>query len=88
VKFIFKYPIEEKGLQRISIPKDHKILSVANQNGQICIWILVDPSNEKKEFGFRVYETGHAVEGESNLEFLGTVPSKAGFLIFHVFKEE
>lgn len=50
MKKIYKYRIEVTDDQNIEMPVGAKILTVQTQNGVPCIWAMVDPNAEKKEY--------------------------------------
>ena len=85
---IFKYPIEITDKQSILMPKGAKILAVQVQNGNPCIWAMINPDTTVEEVAIRVHGTGHPIYDSSNLEYIGTFQSiYGGNLVFHVFKE-
>jgi hypothetical protein len=49
MKSIFKYKLEVKDTQSVVLPANYRILSVANQNGDIVIYALIDPDEAKSE---------------------------------------
>lgn len=85
-KSIWKFAIEVEDLQAITIPKAAEILSVQVQNGQICIWAIVNPSSPTVERVIRMAGTGHDLTNRPPLgKFIGTVQINGGQFIFHVF---
>lgn len=88
MKTIWKYEFETNNLVRIDIPKGYKILTLQTQNGQPCIWVLVDPENPKEPVAFRVIGTGHPIQnaGFDKSNYIGTYQQNDGALIFHLFK--
>ncbi len=85
-KSIWKFAIEVEDLQAITIPKSAIILSVQVQNGQICIWAIVNPSAPTVERVIRMAGTGHDLTNRPVLgEFIGTVQINGEQFIFHVF---
>lgn len=83
---IWKYELEIKDLQHVDMPYGAKILSVANQNGNLCMWASVDPSAEKMWRFVEIIGTGHLIPTDLNGEriFIGTVV--IGSLVWHVFE--
>lgn len=89
MKKIFKYPIMITDKQSFPMPVGAKILTVQVQNGNPCIWAMVDPEALTEEVTIRVHGTGHTIYDSSNLEYIGTFQSMYGVnLVFHVFKEK
>lgn len=91
---IFKYVLAE-GKQIIKVDHLVKVLSVAEQNGDIVLYCIVDESNsnvypnywtKSNEVEVLIVGTGH--ERKESLEvyrFLGTVNVMDGKLMFHIF---
>lgn len=86
-KTIWKFPIRTIDLQFITIPQDFEILSVHTQNGNPCIWAKVIPDNKSRKLTIRVFGTGHPIEEDSQLVFIGTYLIHQDSLVFHVFYE-
>lgn len=85
---IWKYELEIAP-QQVSMPKGAKILSVANQDGEICLWALVDQHAPTEERSIEVIGTGWNLDKEhksisSELTFIGTV--LVGPYVWHVFE--
>ena len=68
-----------------SMPEGARPLHVANQNGDLCIWALVDPSLDvaNVERKFLVCGTGHPVMEPAI--YIGTAHFNSGMLVLHVF---
>lgn len=85
---IFKFPLEATQEQHIMMPTDARILSVHDQDGRICLWVLVDdklPNDENR--CFVIFGTGHPINRPlNNLAFIGTAHLSDGALVFHVFE--
>lgn len=87
---IWKYVIPSEPECIILMPKDAEILTVQPQGHEICMWVLVDPSNEKTSRHFAIYGTGHEVDRQVNmykehdLRYIATfqVPP----YVFHIFE--
>jgi len=56
---VFKYPIEVNDHFTLFLPKGAKILKVECQNGEPCLWTLVNPDNPVERRIFRFAGTGH-----------------------------
>lgn len=76
---IWKFPLEVIGSQLIEVPAGSVILSVGNQRGTVCMWVVVDPSVEERESRcIEIHGTGHSFNNSSvpdgkSRKFLGTV---------------
>jgi hypothetical protein len=80
MRTVYKYPL--KVSEHIPIPKGGKILSVAEQNGEIFLWVEVDTTQEVEGRFFIVYGTGWMIDEESI--YVGTVHS--GLLVWHIYE--
>jgi hypothetical protein len=86
MKTIWKYPIEIHEYFNIDMPKDAEVLSIQDQKGIICMWVLVNPHNQLERRGFRIYPTGQPVE--YNGDYIGTFQLSGGDIILHLFEDE
>lgn len=85
---IWKYNLEEgvEG-QKLWIPDDSQFLSVQLQNGQITLWMLVNPTNVEDAVIFDVLPTGGPARPSAPDYvdyYRGTVQMPSG-LVWHVF---
>ena len=87
-KTIWKYPLHPTDIQSISMPKGAVILSCQIQYTGMCIWAIVDPSQEKEERCIEIIGTGNPAPDTFNVErvFIDTVQMHAGDLVWHVFE--
>jgi hypothetical protein len=83
MKRIYKYPLEITGVQPVDMPAGAKLLSVANQNGTLCLWAMVDTDAPNDRRVIVICGTGHAMD-DAGLIFIGTV--LMGPLVWHVFE--
>jgi hypothetical protein len=89
VRTIYKYAIpfpkdDEKGVV-VQMPRNARVLSVGEQNGEIFAWALVE-SQEMEPRRFWIHGTGHPVSNHvTATHFLGTVHMRGVALVFHVF---
>lgn len=87
---IHKFTLQPVDEQFVNIPGFIKILSVAEQRGQIVLYAIVDPypdpEAEPIAVAVRVHGTGHEIPARvTNWHFLGTVKLLEGVLMFHIF---
>ena len=71
--------------QTIEIPLNGEILSAQFQNSILCIWVLVNPSEETKPRYFEIYGTGNPFEIGDNRKFIGTLQD--GSFVWHLFEK-
>ena len=82
-KRIWKYTLNP--LNTIELPVDAEILSVDEQNGEICMWVALTPEMDAYPRRFIIYATGDTIEFPV-YKHIGTVKLNDGSLIFHVFE--
>lgn len=86
-KTIWKYEIPVREKFTIELPKSARVLAVQNQMDVPCMWILLNPAEEKKTCNFRLVGTGHDVPVNAEDFYLGTFQVAGGEFVFHVFQE-
>lgn len=85
-KTVYKYPLEIEDEQVVLLPTGARILTVQQQNNNIFLWALVNPtSTNAQAFTIRIHGTGHAISDSDELEYINTVQLYGGKLLFHVF---
>lgn len=97
---IFKYPLQVVPRQMIHVPKPHgrtvrlghrqpQFLSVAEQDGQLVLWVAVDPHCDPQPHIIRIQTTGDEIS-MSQMRFIGTAMlGKDGpWFVAHVFLYE
>ncbi len=85
MKTVYKYGLPMNDVAEFMMPIGAEILHIAEQDGNPCMWALVDPIATNELFRVRVAGTGHQIH-EDDLEHLGTFFLQGGSLVFHVFK--
>jgi len=83
---IWKFPIENSGVQIIEMPTGAQIINVGIQNEILCMWAVVNPETETESRHFEIYGTGHPMRAEIRKEFIGTYYLKGGAYVFHIFE--
>ena len=83
MKTIWRYIITPNTLF-YSMPEGAKILTVKEQNGEVCIWAEVNPDEKIEMRKIMVYGTGHSVPPEPQ-EYIGTAHLMGGGLVLHVY---
>lgn len=82
---IWKYVLEIKDVQQISMPESAKLLTVQVQNNALCLWALVDKAKPMVEKMIKIYGTGNEIPFFTRAkDYIGTV--QMGQLVWHVFK--
>ena len=88
-KFSTKEALEGRNGNIVSIimPRDAKIIYIAEQNNDICIWAVVNPEAEKVERSFEIIGTGHLFECDESLTYIGSAQVHDGSFVFHIFEK-
>lgn len=84
MKIIYKYILVPQELQELKLPIDSKILTVQEQNGNICLWAMFD--YDESLIVSRCIEcigTGQTMY-DANREYIGTC--QIGSIVIHVFE--
>jgi len=86
---IWKFPLGPNARRMLLIPVKSKILKVGMQDGEICMWAIVDPDAPIWEKEFRVVGTGWDLdESIFSWEYLDTVIDEDKGLVWHVFANQ
>lgn len=90
MRTIWKYTTGLRELDNgigFAMPAGAKVLSVGNQNENLCLWVEVDDTAKTipESRSFRVVGTGHPLSGDEG-RFIGSVLFLGGSLVFHVYE--
>lgn len=88
MKTIHKYKLEIKDRQRLELPKNARVLTIQMQNKDLCLWAIVDTSNEYTPRYFHIVGTGNEVP--ENVKYITTVQDERFDLasyVWHIFEE-
>ena len=80
---IYKYELELKDEQVISLPADAEILSIQEQGGSICAWVRLDTQKPERDRKIIVCGTGRPIAAKDML-FISTV--QTGAMVWHFFE--
>mgnify|MGYP006935515294 CR=1 FL=1 len=86
MKSVWKYPLALIDEQDVIAPAGAVPLSVQMQRSLPCVWMLVDPAVGSVPYRVRIVGTGHEITTPIG-EFLGTMQTSNGSLVWHVFIE-
>lgn len=82
---IWKFPLSVRD-HSILMPRGARLLSVAIQGGEPCLWAMVDPSQPRVARRIGVQLTGAEIGQRSlSLPFIGTLLLENGLFVTHVF---
>lgn len=79
---IWKYPLERRDGQIITMPAGSRVLCVHNQFDEPFLWALVDPEAALERRWFLTFGTGH---GGVRGQYVGTYIDGQGAYVWHVF---
>ena len=82
-RVIFKYGLRIADIQVVFMPDQAEILSVAAQDGKLCLWAIVNPESEKVDRHIEIIGTGSSMPSVERI-FLGTVLMPP--FVWHVFE--
>lgn len=87
MRSIWKYELKDK-VNKILVPADAIVLTVAGQAGHSCIWFSIpDVEASKEERTFILRATGEEyADSWSEEVFIGTVFLNNRMFVFHVFE--
>ncbi len=87
MKTIWKYPLDlRKQPNTIPIPQGAKFRSLIEQYGNPTAYFEVDDEAPNREIcQFFIYGTGHRIDCPPYAEYLGTVSTSGGQLIWHIY---
>lgn len=87
MKRIFKYIVNFNSKIPLVLPKGAEILTVQNQHGRPCLWVLVDPEAETEIRSFRVFGTGEFIHYDMGVEYKYIATVQDGQFIWHFFEQ-
>lgn len=80
-RLIYKYPIEIRDWQQITVHEGAQPLAFQLQDGIPTLWCIVDTEAPKALMSLMIAGTGHEINGDWN--FIGTI-QQDGF-VWHLF---
>lgn len=85
MRTIYKYKLDTTDLQTVQMPEDARILCVQTQQGEPCLWAMVNPERKRVDRQIATYGTGHPIPVDISAGYIGTYQLSGGMLVFHVF---
>jgi hypothetical protein len=83
MKRIHKYRLNITDVQTLHLSKGAQILSVQEQSGGLCLWVLVDLDKDLEPREIHIIRTGHPVP-DVPLTFICT--AQLGWFVWHIFE--
>lgn len=85
-KTIWKFDLQPQPIQDIQMPAGAEIICAAEQFGAIRLWARCNPAAPIEPRRIAIVATGGAApEGEES-RYIGTVLTRGGNLVLHVFE--
>lgn len=87
---VWKFPIVVGVITTIEVPRIAQIRPAALDpaTGEPAIWVELDPNAERVPRRFRIYGTGHEIEGDGGFPYPIHVGSLIqGAFVWHIFEE-
>ncbi len=81
---IWKYRLAVVPVQKIELPIRADIIAAQNQNNELYIWVIVNPSNPQSIKEIHIVGTGFEFD-DQKLIYIDTV--QIGNLVWHVFEK-
>ncbi len=82
---IWEFAFALSGKVSIESPEVRQWLTVAVQDGQPMVWVVVEPRTRVRRYHLHIRGTGHPMDGVEG-RFIGTLFTDPG-LVFHVFED-
>lgn len=70
---VWKFPLRVTDTQLVQVPEHFEPLSVQAQNGELCMWALVNPNAQEVSVRIEIYGTGHPIATSAPNDYIGTV---------------
>lgn len=87
MRTIYKQVLEEVSFQTREFPRGSRVLSIAAQNNEICIWYACDTDNPPAQVEFAIVGTGGDLSTITHT-YIGSVQVHNGRLVWHVFAKQ
>lgn len=85
---IWKFPLDIVDTQTLMMPQFADVLCVQVQKGIVCLWAKVNPDSKEEPRIIRIFGTGHPLDIEQNLEYIGSCQTHGESLIWHIYEEK
>lgn len=87
MKTIHKFPFKVDDRVTIEMPDGALVLCAQSQRNVPCIFAMVDTDRPKTKRHFSFYGTGHEDRGADRRDYVGTVQTNDGYLVWHIFED-
>ena len=79
---IWKFVLKDASPQQLRMPFNSEVVHVAEQNGFVCLWVMVQTDDCIVSRTFSLYGTGHQIPADA--VYRGT--AHVGSFLWHVFE--
>ncbi len=70
----------------LNMPAGAIVLTVQEQNGEACVWALVNPNNDIQPREFYLAGTARACDAVDGATYIDTFQLQSGELVWHLFE--
>lgn len=82
MRTIYKYPLIV-GFNGISLPLEAEVVHIAEQNGQLQMWVEQADCGPLSQRQFNVYGTGHYIYNDNEMHLATVI---VGDFVWHVYE--
>lgn len=82
MRTIYKYPLIV-GFNGISLPLEAEVVHIAEQNGQLQMWVEQADCGQLSQRQFNVYGTGHYIYNDNEMHLATVI---VGDFVWHVYE--
>jgi hypothetical protein len=87
MRTIWKFKLQTTDEQELLMPEGSEILTVQIQDGEPCLWAMIENTESKPEKRLiEIFGTGNPINSHGPREYIGTYQLGGGALVFHVFE--
>lgn len=83
-KTIWKFLLELTDGQVLMIPEGAEVLTVQLQNGEPCLWAIVNPEHGPEPRRFEIHRTGNPIAAFAERRYIATFQQPP--FVWHVFE--
>jgi hypothetical protein len=86
MKTIWKFPLKVDDVQLVPMPMGAEVLTMQIQDGQPCLWALVDGGERQEQRLIEIFGTGNPIHEDAGIQrrYIGTFQQSP--FVWHVFE--
>lgn len=85
---IYKYPVPLEDRFELELPPRAGVVHFAEQDGEVFVWVRLNPEARKETRTFYVRGTGHPLPEGRVLGHVGTCFHRGGEFVWHLFQDQ